>query len=106
MEIQIITESNVELMESIINAVYREKITTWVIRRSNKGETFLTYKPEEWYDKALIGFKIKGNNLVVPVLWPGENEPDEEVKSFYAERFRDMLAFYYKSRYFKIEIIQ
>jgi hypothetical protein len=106
MEIQIITDSNVALMNGIIYAVKKEIVKIWVTRQDIIGNTYLTYKPAEWYDKALIGFKLERNKLIIPILWPGDNEPSEEVKDFYAERFTDILAVYFRNRYDSFEIIK
>jgi hypothetical protein len=99
MKILIQTNSPDQLRSIIFKNVEDEKIKTWIIRKDSSGNRFLTHKPEQWYDLALIGFDATSNQLEARITWWKDKEPSEDVKGYYLGRFVEILMVHF-NRYF------
>ncbi len=103
MKIVIPTQAGEALKNKIIKFVEDENLKTWVVRSSG-GTKYLTHKPEQWYDLALIGFTVATNQLEAYVTWWKGKEPGEDVKGYYLGRFVEILLVHFKSEYKNLTI--
>ncbi|KEO71670.1 hypothetical protein [Anditalea andensis] len=99
MKIIIPTSSGESLKTKIFKFVEDENLKTWVIRIDSKSEKYLTHKPNQWYDLALIEFIVLPNQLEAKIAWWDNNEPTDEVKGYYIGRFVEILLVHFKDNF-------
>ena len=97
MKIIIQTQTGESFINKIFKYVEDENLKTWLVRNDRDGNKYLTHKPEQWYDLALIGFTIKQNQLEVNLNWWKDKEPTEDVKGYYFGRFIEILLVHFKN---------
>ena len=106
MQIKLYTDSSQALSSGIFNAIENETIKTWVVRKDKDGTKYLTHKPEQWYDKALFGFKAETDKLVILLTWWEGKEPTEDIKGYYVGRITEILLVNFSDKFGKFEIIK
>jgi hypothetical protein len=104
MKIIIPTQTGESFKNKIFKYVEDENLKTWLIRKDSDGNKFLTHKPDQWYDLALIGFSIKQNQLEVYLNWWKGKEPNEDVKGYYIGRFVEILLVHFKNDFINFTI--
>lgn len=104
MEIRAITNSSEALLRALNKAVKDETIKTWVMVKAAGGESFLTHKPEQWYNKALLDFQLTTKYLLIKITWYGNQEPREDIKGYYTGRFTEVLMVHFKDFFSHLEI--
>lgn len=107
MKIELYTKSGKKLIEEIFSAVEDEVLKTWAIRESKEKKKFLTHKPEQWYDKVIIGFTFTDEKVTINLhYWENMGEADEATKGYYIGRFTEALLVHFKNKFTKFEIIK
>ena len=106
MKIKIPTKSASALKKKIFDAVEDETLKTWVLRRSQEGYIYLTHKPEQWYDKAILSFITTDNALEIHVThWTGIQQ-DLAVDGYYLGRFIEVLLVHFSADYQYFEVFR
>ena len=75
-----------------------------MIRKDANDSLFLTHKPEQWIDKALIGFRTEKDKLFIFLTWWKDKEPTKEIKGYYVGRMTEILLVHFSDMYEKFEI--
>jgi len=65
MKIKIPIKQAAILQSKIFAAVEDETLKTWVIRKSQNGNSYLTHKPEQWYDNAILALRTTNESLEI-----------------------------------------
>ncbi len=99
MKIIIPTQRAEALKNEIFKAVEDEDLKTWVITKDAKNTLYLTHKPAQWNNLALIGFTVKANQLEAYLTWWKDKEPNEDIKGYYIGRFAEVLLVHFKSQF-------
>ena len=94
MKITIPTPKGAALKKKILEAVEDETLKTWEARGDQAEH--LTHKPEQWYDKVLLGFTVTKTALEIDTYWWKGNVPDEDVKGYYIGRFTEALLVHFR----------
>jgi len=106
MKIKIPTKSAASLKKKIFEAVEDETLKTWVIRKSKEGNSYLTHKPEQWYDLALLSFLAKTDSLEINIThWTGK-QSSKDIDGYYIGRFTEVLLVHFASYYDTFEVIK
>lgn len=104
MQIEVQTKKSKELKTQILKVVEEEVVKTWVVRQSN-GRKFLTHKPEQWYDKVLIGFTEEEDKLIFSInWWENYGEPSKDIKGYYIGRLTELLIVNFSDKFNRFEI--
>lgn len=104
MKIKIPTKQAAILQSKIFAAVEDETLKTWVVRKSQNGNSYLTHKPEQWYDRAILIFNTTNDALEISVdHWDGKLE-ELSVYGYYLGRFTEALFVHFSSDYETFEV--
>jgi hypothetical protein len=95
MKITIPTTKGIALKDKIFKAVKDETLKTWEIRTDADKVDYLTHKPDQWYDKALLKFTVTKDQLEIAVYWWKSKVPDESIKGYYIGRFAEVLLVHF-----------
>lgn len=107
MKIKIYGRQGERLIMQIFSAVENEEVKTWVVRKDKDGNKFLTHKPEQWYDKALLSMDAAEDGVTVGIRWwKSVEEPTDDIKGYYIDRFTELLLVNFKNQFEKLEIIK
>jgi hypothetical protein len=106
MKIELYTDLGQTLINEIFNAVEKETVKTWVVRKDEKQTKYLTHKPEQWIDKALFGLENEKGKIVISLVWWIDKEPTEDIKCYYIGRLTELLLVNFSSKFGKFEIIK
>lgn len=107
MKIEIYTWQGESLIKQIFSAVENEDVKTWVVRKDRDGNEFLTHKPEQWCDKALLRMEATEDGVTVVISWwTRAGEPTDDIKGYYIGRFTELLLVNFKNQFQKLEIVK
>jgi hypothetical protein len=99
MKIIIPTQQAEVLKNKMFKSVEDEILKTWIIRKDADGKKYLTHKPDQWYDLALLAFTVKTNQLDISITWWNGKEPNEDIKGYYVGRFVEILLVHFKDAF-------
>lgn len=105
MRIEIHTSNATALWNKIKKDIDNDVLKTWSIVKNADKEDFLTHKPTQWFNKALLKPTITTNptRLILTVNWFTNSVPDEYTKGFYIGRFTEVLLEHYRASFSKLE---
>ena len=104
MKIKIPTKEAGILKEEIFNAVKDQTLKTWVITVGESGNSYLTHKPDQWYDEAILKFSATNEELQINVdHWKGKPH-NLAVDRYYLGRFIEVLLVHFSSYFETFEV--